>query len=465
MSFRENPAQFDYTRDSFDSACVTGNYMVGPANHNHHSRPGISGVFAPSTFSANSRVLESVSESDDEQPISPDQDNDYVDHDELACGSDKTSPFDEACASLTVGQDVDHSADSDSPDTEADLGNLSMYDDLDDVVQHAIATARMNIDSRESATRFSDLYYASIKQDFIESSSGSAVNQLKDQEIGQCSRSSPGTEIASDGDEGRDMPPSQSCPPNAGSYSPRPRCPRGPSSFALRVQEKLLVAANAIDEGHWPLQVEELDFSGDEGEGLTQDGDASCGRSNLAYTESSPSGGSYFCARAGVENLRSFSLLGGRRSENFTSTPLEQDSGDGSAHCNAMLLTHCLASDGETNKQPCTSVGSRSDSTASLDSRFSVNPTSKPPSTARMSTVAMPRTGSVSSILVAAHTTPQANISISHGSRDRDTINNNSVTLDRLLLAPAAGASGCSVKDKIRALEERFNPEQPGAAK
>ena len=44
------------------------------------------------------------------------------------------------------------------------LGNLSLHDDTDEVVQYALASARTDVDYGENAPRFADLYYSSLQE-------------------------------------------------------------------------------------------------------------------------------------------------------------------------------------------------------------------------------------------------------------------------------------------------------------
>ena len=49
-------------------------------------------------------------------------------------------------------------------DGELDLGNLSLHDDTDEVVQYALASVRNDVDYAENAPRFADLYYSSLQE-------------------------------------------------------------------------------------------------------------------------------------------------------------------------------------------------------------------------------------------------------------------------------------------------------------
>lgn len=97
---------------------------------------------------------------------------------------------------------------SQKPDSEK-LGNLALQDDTDEVVRHAVtsATTDAECDHLKDTPRFADLYYASL-QESLDQISTPPVKERSDSVL---SHSSSRT---------------------------RPSRPRGPSNFALRVEEK-----------------------------------------------------------------------------------------------------------------------------------------------------------------------------------------------------------------------------------
>ena len=56
------------------------------------------------------------------------------------------------------------------------LGNLSLHDDTDEVVQYALASARTDIDYGENAPRFADLYYSSLQENLDRAAEQCAQN-------------------------------------------------------------------------------------------------------------------------------------------------------------------------------------------------------------------------------------------------------------------------------------------------
>ncbi|KAJ6575282.1 hypothetical protein B0H19DRAFT_1254853 [Mycena capillaripes] len=106
------------------------------------------------------------------------------------------------------------------PQLEIQLGNLSLCDDTDDLVHHAIVSAQMDNGS-EKALRVPD------EDQATEELAEECVDQEPETyETSNCSEPEQHSDSAHD-------------------HTSRSNRPRGPSSFALRVQRKLEVAANA----------------------------------------------------------------------------------------------------------------------------------------------------------------------------------------------------------------------------
>ena len=74
------------------------------------------------------------------------------------------------------------------------LGNLSLHDDTDEVVQYALASARTDVDYGEIAPRFADLYYSSLQENLDRAAERCAQN-AKDNSVSQITKS--------DGSQGR----------------------------------------------------------------------------------------------------------------------------------------------------------------------------------------------------------------------------------------------------------------------
>jgi hypothetical protein len=74
------------------------------------------------------------------------------------------------------------------------LGNLSLHDDTDEVVQYALASARTDVDYGESAPRFADLYYSSLQENLDRAAEQCAQNAM-DNSASQITKS--------DGSQGR----------------------------------------------------------------------------------------------------------------------------------------------------------------------------------------------------------------------------------------------------------------------
>ena len=56
------------------------------------------------------------------------------------------------------------------------LGNLSLHDDTEEVVQYALASARTDVDYGENAPRFADLYYSSLQENLDRAAEQCAQN-------------------------------------------------------------------------------------------------------------------------------------------------------------------------------------------------------------------------------------------------------------------------------------------------
>ena len=74
------------------------------------------------------------------------------------------------------------------------LGNLSLHDDTDEVVQYALASARTDIDYGENAPRFADLYYSSLQEN---------LDRAAEQCLQNATDNSASQIIKSDGSQGR----------------------------------------------------------------------------------------------------------------------------------------------------------------------------------------------------------------------------------------------------------------------
>ncbi|KAJ6621196.1 hypothetical protein B0H10DRAFT_1790355 [Mycena sp. CBHHK59/15] len=120
-------------------------------------------------------------------------------------------------------QDTSHAYTDEESQYEAELADLSMCEDAEDLVQHAIVSAQMHCP--EDATR------ASMNADLGQATARRLTNH-GEEELLDASEASSYVHV--------DMQPS---PTNTNTA--RPNRPRGPSSFAMRVQEKLQVAASA----------------------------------------------------------------------------------------------------------------------------------------------------------------------------------------------------------------------------
>ncbi|KAK0471704.1 hypothetical protein IW261DRAFT_1597177 [Armillaria novae-zelandiae] len=152
----------------------------------------------------NSNTLDTLDEYEDE--VYSDDHSDYVPSDEAA--TDSNDPYDGISSN-------EHSTATTTQEDRLHGGNLSIYDDTDEVVQHAITSASIDSKYAEHGNRFADLYYASMQENL-----NAPVLQLLEDEA---------------------MVP-YSATPRPPVEEPKPELAKGPSSFAQRVEEKLPTA-------------------------------------------------------------------------------------------------------------------------------------------------------------------------------------------------------------------------------
>jgi hypothetical protein len=214
----------------------------GVRNH-HRSRPVINGVFA--SDDGNPRILDPLLESDEiSGPLESEDHSSLRDY----------SPD-------SVGSVEDYYADGDQSSSSPRryshcVGGTSLSDDeSDDVVDHAIISSRKDAGYNDSPARFSDLYYCSVQE--VPESSVSISDVSEAELLTQ-------KEYEETNVDNTPRPPAQDLPmtnliasdnpvPTAAvsvTYLSRPSRPRGPSSFALRVQEKLQVAIGEMEASH-----------------------------------------------------------------------------------------------------------------------------------------------------------------------------------------------------------------------
>ena len=207
-----------------------------PCNAHSHSRPVVTGLFC--SYGSTSRSLEPLAEVNDDSTVAED--------DAFQGGIPQNSPDDlEHDGEYPLDTDENSRYDNFDPLEPGDeLGNLSMYeDDTDDVVQHALAFAR--VDEVETAPRFADLYYASVQENPHQVTPESSTRASPEEpaaeredlhhgsETSSSSQSSPNLQTRNS--EGYpDLRPNARRPIGLS----RPNRPRGPSSFSQRVQEK-----------------------------------------------------------------------------------------------------------------------------------------------------------------------------------------------------------------------------------
>ncbi|KAL0951567.1 hypothetical protein HGRIS_008249 [Hohenbuehelia grisea] len=145
---------------------------------------------------------------------------------------------------------VDHSSEEeedDENDQDCDADDTDIQDDCDDLVQHAINSARIDTMYGTNAARFSDLYYSSTSG--LEPSQRVST-QVPDANVEQglpdASKSVADHDFMSQPGEVDDL---HDKPPTTLTADARPRRPRelngprGPSNFAARVQEKIQAMA------------------------------------------------------------------------------------------------------------------------------------------------------------------------------------------------------------------------------
>lgn len=68
------------------------------------------------------------------------------------------------------------------------LGNLSLHDDTDEVVQYALASARSDVEYGEDAPRFADLYYSSLQEN-LDRAAEQCTQNATDNSVSQTTRS------------------------------------------------------------------------------------------------------------------------------------------------------------------------------------------------------------------------------------------------------------------------------------
>ena len=73
------------------------------------------------------------------------------------------------------------------------LGNLSLHDDTDEVVQYALASARTDVNYAENAPRFADLYYSSLQENLDRAADQCAQNAT-DNSVSQITTKSDGSQ-------------------------------------------------------------------------------------------------------------------------------------------------------------------------------------------------------------------------------------------------------------------------------
>jgi hypothetical protein len=206
-------------------------------NSHSHSRPVVVGLFG--SYGPTSRFLEPLAEVNDNDSVSPNTDPE----DDICQDTIPENSSDELELDGSHPQAMDTDDDLLDPLEQTDgLGNLSMYeDDTDEVVQHALALAK--VDEFENAPRFADLYYASVQEDLHQLTHGISAGENTDEYAYKCEgsrshaspsqRQSPSlrTKIP---EAYPDLRPNARRPVGLS----RPNRPRGPSSFSQRVQEK-----------------------------------------------------------------------------------------------------------------------------------------------------------------------------------------------------------------------------------
>jgi hypothetical protein len=226
--------------ESLTRNIVYGNQYI-PAQGRHRSRPVIEGLFSlASRGLSDSQDLRL--ESEETSPDSGSDDNnqseqisiDYEDRSDLAV---------EELESY-VDDDQDSSSEQVLNPIDVELGHLYLDDDSDEAINRAISSARIGYAYGKNAARFADLYYASAQ----DSSTGRDSSGDPQDISGSDGKATP--EIAASAHQTQ-IQTSERTPEkhhrtqtDAPSTSSRPGRPRGPSLFAVRVQEKLQALAN-----------------------------------------------------------------------------------------------------------------------------------------------------------------------------------------------------------------------------
>ncbi|KAK0505670.1 hypothetical protein EDD18DRAFT_1325176 [Armillaria luteobubalina] len=152
----------------------------------------------------NSNALDTLDEYEDE--VYSDDHSDYVPSDEASM--DSSDPYDGISSN-------EYSTSAATQDDRLHGGNLSICDDTDEVVQHAITSASIDSKYAEHGNRFADLYYASMQENL-----NAPVLQSLEEE-------------AMDPYSATPRPPAEEL---------KPELVKGSSSFAQRVEEKLRAA-------------------------------------------------------------------------------------------------------------------------------------------------------------------------------------------------------------------------------
>ncbi|KAJ8523311.1 hypothetical protein ONZ45_g187 [Pleurotus djamor] len=124
----------------------------------------------------------------------------------------------------------------DDPDDNG-LGNLAMQEDCNQVVQHAINSARVDSMYGENALRFSDLYTATSSREGVAEEELDRIEEDEETELDRCED----TVNINEEPVGSQANANETVDPPKGSlrFGPRPSRPRGPPSFTARVQEKI----------------------------------------------------------------------------------------------------------------------------------------------------------------------------------------------------------------------------------
>lgn len=405
-------------------------YAAPEIHHNetrhNTSRPVIAELFVPLDASSGAHEYLPESESEGIPDVSRhDGSEDYFSHPASShdgqLDADYTDHEYQSDGDYTT-QASEQSGHFDS-DSDTGLGNLSLHDDSDEVVQYAIHSAKIDAGHSENEPRFSDLYYASVQEGLHQSESIAVQPEVVALDI---KKLEPILHTVNN-TRARTILPSQarttpnqrtpvrnelrpnSRPPSAGRYGPRPGHPRGPSSFATRVQEKL----KSVPREHSPSRSEML--------------------SNLGRGESNSTSGSD-CSE--LESYPSSSATSDEEldesTDDYTPTKSKQ----------SHVVTRDLPDDSQAGSafsiQPPTGTGSR------------LLPS--PPSMLALPVESLP--DSAPSSYDSDVSTPASRVSNERSFRG--STYDVEIRPVRPPLGPAGGGgSASSVKDKIRELEER----------